>query len=35
VRAERGAGISYLNFYDFLLLWPGRPITVDNKLDDI
>jgi hypothetical protein len=27
---EREAGISYLKYFNFLLPWQGRPITVVN-----
>jgi hypothetical protein len=32
---EQGAGISYSNFSDFLLLWPRRPIILDTETVDL
>jgi hypothetical protein len=32
---ERVAGIFYTNFFDFLLQWPGRPITMGNETLDL
>jgi hypothetical protein len=32
---ERGAGISYPNFFYFLLPWPRRPITMANEIVDL